>query len=56
MAEFSCNNTMHSTMQQTPLFANHGYIHVNHMDTFIEISNWIDVVYFGRLCSFVQMS
>ncbi len=29
---------------------------VNHMDAFIGISNWIDVVFFGRLCSFVQMS
>jgi len=24
MAEFSYNNTMHSTMQQTPIFVNHG--------------------------------
>jgi hypothetical protein len=24
VVEFSYNNTMHSTMQQTPLFVNHG--------------------------------
>jgi hypothetical protein len=26
------------------------------MDAFIGISNWIDVVYFGKLCYFMQMS
>ncbi len=29
---------------------------VNHMDAFIGISNWIDVVFFGKLCFFMQMS
>jgi hypothetical protein len=28
---------------------------VNHMDEFMGISNWIDVVFFGKLCSFMQM-
>jgi hypothetical protein len=26
------------------------------MDAFIGISNWIDVVFFGKLCFFMQMS